>query len=793
MSGGIGRASVLLASGTMVSRILGFVKAIVLAQTIGVVGSVSADAFTNATMLPSNIYSLIAGGVLSAVLVPQVVRAARHEDGGQRYVNRLVTLSIAVLGGVTLLATVAVPLIAALYGASLSGEQLALVIAFAYWCMPQVFFYGLYAVLGEVLNARGLFGPFAWAPVLNNIVGVLGLWLFSAVFGADPSGGRVIGDWTPSMIALLGGTTTAGVALQALVLLLFWRRVGLRFRLDFRWRGTGLGKAGKLAGWTFGMLLVMQFSGLVETIVLNLAFGHAGVAASQNAYLIFVLPHSIVTVSIATAYFTRMSAAASESRFGDLVRDFSGGARLIGLFIVFAAFALAVISPAFARIFESSPQGVTDLAIILCCYLVGLVSFCGLFLVQRAFYALEDTRTQFWLFLATMPLHVFGMAIASTLPVTIIAAALALAQSVMSLLRLGILTWLLRRRIGRLDLRRILGSYLRFAAAAIAAAAVGALLMQALGAYQPGGFARQGIGPAFLSCLLGGVVMVLVYLPLLLLTRSPELREALAPVLRRLRGGGGPGTAGGGHGSTASQDGREASQAEPEAGQHEREARHEAPDAEQGAPRAVPQAGGDERIAPVTADDWRRGRVPWQDEVTRGVERREEEAYAGAFAAMNATGDLSTAGILLPMHATPGSGPRTRRERRELEQQAAAALAARRRSEAAPDSGADSPRGATPTVPAVPGPPPLQTAAASAPSPTPREPLPPSAVEDAPAGPDAPTAPSKQQPFHRPAGLDGSTGPDDVALDEAAPDRAAQALFAEWFGGDESEPTGRER
>src|SRR5690606_31624660 len=105
-----------------------------------------------------------------------------------------------------------------------------------------------------------------------------------------------------------------------------------------RWRGTGLSKAGRLAGWTFGMLLIMQFSGLVETIVLGIASGaSASVAAFQNAYLIFVLPHSIITVSIATAYFTRMSEAASEHRLRDLVRDFSGGARLIGLFIVFAA------------------------------------------------------------------------------------------------------------------------------------------------------------------------------------------------------------------------------------------------------------------------------------------------------------------------------------------------------------------------------------------------------------------------------------------------------------------------
>ncbi|MFD0996557.1 putative peptidoglycan lipid II flippase [Pseudoclavibacter chungangensis] len=658
--GGIGRASALLASGTMVSRVLGFVKAIILANTIGIVGSASADAFQNAMQLPSNIYSIIAGGMLSAVLIPQVVRAARHEDGGQSYINRLVTLAIVVLGGLTVVATLAVPLISMIYGASLDPANLALVVAFGFWCMPQVFFYGLYAVLGEILNARGMFGPFTWAPVINNVVSIVGLFAFSAIFGADPSGTRPVEAWTPDMVAFLGGTTTLGVAIQAMVLFLFWRRVGLRYRPDFHFRGTGLGRAGKLASWTFGMLLITQSAGIVETIVLNIAFGQAAsVAAFSNAFLIFALPHAVVAVSIATAYFTRMSEAASESRMADYVRDFSGGARLIGLFIVFAALGIAVISPAFARIFESTQTGVDSLAIVLCCFLLGLVPFCGLFLVQRAFYALEDTRSQFWVFLSTLPVHVFLMAMASTLPVEFIAAGLALAQTVMSAVRLSILFTLLRRRVGGVDAARIVRSYTVYGVAAVAAALVGVGLMWLLGAYDHEGFARSGLVNALVACAVGGTVMAIVYVVVLAVMRSSDLRDALAPVLRRF-----------GKGRAASVE-----EIEPEPAEIDWSA---GPATELIQVEDLPQAP-EPPTDPVGVPS-----RPTPEELEVAAQRaarvseREEHAYAGAWSMQGATGDLTTAGIILPMHATSTTGPRTRRERRELEARAAAALQARR-------------------------------------------------------------------------------------------------------------------
>jgi putative peptidoglycan lipid II flippase len=185
----IGRSSALLASGTVVSRILGFISAVVLARTLGLVGS-GADTFALANQLPNNVYAIVAGGVLSAVLVPHIIKSHLNSDGGAAYINKLLTLGIVVFGLIATLATLAAPLLVSVYAQQTSGSGEAgfdsatvqLAIAFAWWCLPQVFFYAVYSLLGEVLNARGLFGPFTWAPALNNVIAILGLVVFLVLF-----------------------------------------------------------------------------------------------------------------------------------------------------------------------------------------------------------------------------------------------------------------------------------------------------------------------------------------------------------------------------------------------------------------------------------------------------------------------------------------------------------------------------------------------------------------------------------------------------------------------------------
>ncbi len=535
----VGRASALLAGGTIVSRLLGFVRVAVLAAAIGQVGSASADAFAVANQLPNSIYALTIGGLLSAVLVPQIVRAGRDPDGGARYINKVVTLGVLIFATVTVVAIAAAPALVALYsetsesGRGFSPEAFALATAFAYLCLPQVFFYALYSLLSETLNARGIFGPFAWAPAVNNVVAIGGLTVFMVLFGAAQQN-RLVEHFGPDRILLLAGTVTLGVAAQALVVVLFWRRAGLRYRPDFHWRGVGLSSTGKAAGWLFGMIIVTQLAGIVQSRVATLATGDAAsVQTLQNSWLIFMLPHSVVAVSIATAYFTRMSGHASRNDLGALRADLSSSLRGIGLLMVFAAIALAVVAFPFARIFEARFDHVLAMGNVILAFLPGLVLFSALFLVQRVFFALGDTRTPFYLQSLQSAIFAAGCLASAFLPTQWIAVGIAVATTMAGGSQAILALILVRRRLGGTGGRRVILRHLQYFGLSVVSggAGVGALLL--LGGLDPHGFAQSGIGPALVSIVAIGLVMAAVYFALLAAFRNPDLTAVVATVRAR--------------------------------------------------------------------------------------------------------------------------------------------------------------------------------------------------------------------------------------------------------------------
>ncbi|MGR0218816.1 murein biosynthesis integral membrane protein MurJ [Agromyces sp. ZXT2-6] len=533
----IARASLFLASGTIVSRLLGFLKAIVLAGVIGVAYSQSADAFAIANGLPSILFAIVAGGVLSAVLVPQIVRASVHEDGGAAYVNKLLTLALVLIGAATIIATAAAPLLVLLWGGS-NPDIVPLATAFAFFSLPQIFFYGLYALLGEVLNARRNFGPYTWVPALNNIVAIAGFLLFGFLFGFDPTGERTPDDWTGAMVATLAGAATLGIITQAVSLFWFWRRVGLRYRPDFHWRGVGLRSAGRMAGWTFGMLLLTTAAGIVQTQVVASASGQgAANAAMDTAWLIFMLPHSVITVSIATAYFTRMSEHGRDGRLELLRADLSSATRTVVTLLAFASTALVVVAYPFARVFQSGDFAlVAAVANVIIAFAIGLVGFSVLFLVQRTFYALNDTRTPF-LFTLFQVVTFTALALVAlfTLPKDWLAVGVAFSTTVAGSLQLLAALLLLRRRLGSIGIRSTSVSFARAMAALILPSAAGIALVWWLGGFEEGGFAVSDRISALLSMALVGAVMAALYLGCLWLLRSPELRALAGPVLARLR------------------------------------------------------------------------------------------------------------------------------------------------------------------------------------------------------------------------------------------------------------------
>ncbi len=526
------RSSVVMASGTIVSRILGFARAVLLAVAIGVTTD-AADAFGVANQLPNSVYAIIVGGVLNAVMVPTLVKARSASDGGKGYVDRFVTLAITVFFISTLVFTIASPFLVRLYTSGWSEEQLALATAFAYWCLPQLFFYGLYSILGEVLNSRKAFGPFMWAPVLNNLVSLLGLGLFILIFSADPTGSRSISSWGADQIALLAGSATAGVAAQALILLVSWKRIGLKLSLNFKWRGFGLGPALKAASWSLAMVVVSQIGGLVQTAVASTAAVDRGsgqavasVAAAAIAWLIFMLPHSVVTVSIATAYFTRMAEHQQAGEMDKFKQDLTTALRVIAMVSVIASAVLIVLSYPIARVFVGEYPATAALGNVIAAFMIGLLPFSFVYMMQRAFFALEDTKTPFVFTSVQIGIHIAGsITLGFVMPKEFLVVSIALLTA-FSICIQGLIAYaMLKKKIGGLSGFGVSRSTIKFVLAAIPASAAGVLVLLALGGIGEASFALQSVLGAITSSIIVGGIMGVSYLLLLWLLRSQEIEE----------------------------------------------------------------------------------------------------------------------------------------------------------------------------------------------------------------------------------------------------------------------------
>lgn len=572
-TGGLGRSSALMASGTFVSRGLGLVRNVLLVAAIGTTGLV-ADAFDVANKIPNVLFAILAGGVLNAVLVPQIVRAYRARNTQER-LDKLLTLSGTILLALSALLTAGSSILVALYtGPGWTGPQTALAVAFALWCTPQLFFYGLYTLLGQVLNARGQFGPFMWAPVLNNVVSIAGFGAFIAVFGPAALGNvDDLTQWDSGKIALLAGTATLGVAAQALVLVVPLWRSGFRWHLRFGLRGIGLRSAGQVALWTFaavlleqvGVLFTTRFASEAPRAALAGTFGAyrddpgtlgavtglvtgapdafsgalsvAGNAAYTQALMIYLLPHSLVTVSIATALFTGMSAAAHA---GDLARvrgDLSRGVRTVGVFTVFATAVLVVLALPITKLLVPSVDAASGAAVaqVLVAMAFGLVPLGGMVLMKWVYYAFEDGRTVFWIQVPGT-LVLVGVSWLATIVlepqwwVVGVGAAMSLSNVVAVALR----TVGLRRTLHGLDGARILRLHVKTTIAALVSAGAGWGVLQLWSSFV-GEIFGLSWGQAVAVVVAAGAVMTAVYVGGLKLMRVRELDQLAGPVVRKLR------------------------------------------------------------------------------------------------------------------------------------------------------------------------------------------------------------------------------------------------------------------
>lgn len=541
-SADVTRASAWMALGTLVSRVTGFLRALLLIWAIGT--GLNGDIFNSANTVPNALYILVAGGVFNVVLVPQLVRTMRTDaDGGDAYANRVITLGLLVLGAATAVLMLAAPLLVRLVFDSLLftekfDDQRASALWLMYLCVPQVFFYGAFVLVGQVLNARGRFGPMMWAPIVNNLVACVALVGYMVMFGREGGdGGFSVGE---SLV--LGIGSTLGIVAQAAVLIPYLRAAGFHYRPRFDFRGVGLGHTLKLGAWTLASIVVNQ----IAFIVVNRLGTEGNLLGASNdesssgstvynlGYIVSQVPHGVITVSLATAVMPTLASLALARDYPRFLDTISETARTALFLLVPVAVAIACLGHDLARSISlgAASSGSAAIGNTIVALAPAVVVYSLMFLLVRAFYADEDTRVPFVVQSIVAVTNV-GIAVTLTRAVSPQHVAPALGVALSSAYLVGALVALVwvRRRFGPVIDASMVGFLVRLTVACASSAAAMLLTREALLAI---GLDSTRPGDAVVRLLVAGAIGAGVFLAASRLARMDELRS-LTTVIRSRR------------------------------------------------------------------------------------------------------------------------------------------------------------------------------------------------------------------------------------------------------------------
>ena len=467
------KSSAIMAVGTIFSRITGLARNLLLVAALGT--AIVGDTFQVANTIPTVLYILVAGGALNAVFVPQIVREMKKPDGGHAFVSQLATATFTILAAATAIGVLAAPLVARLYAAKFGGSGLEtefeLTVLFTRYCLPQILFLGLFTLFGQIANARGSFGPMMWAPILNNLV-VIGVLISFIAIAPDAKNGVI----SASAKALLGFGTTLGAFAQAAILIPVIAKSGVRLRPNFHW--SSLGKSAHLAKWTMIFVLINQVGFMV---IVNLATAASvrakesgidvgvGFTPYQNAHFIFLLPHSIIAVSLVTALLPRISRLAAEAHISDVKNEMQQTHLNLYSLIIPAAFAMLFLGQPIAHLIfaGSSSADAGQIGMILTGFALGLIPFCSSYVMLRGFYAFEDTKTPAAITLLMNFVTILCAAISYfVLPIRFITVGIAVSFGIGYLSSSLVARLLLSKRIGSMNIRKELISILLISALA---------------------------------------------------------------------------------------------------------------------------------------------------------------------------------------------------------------------------------------------------------------------------------------------------------------------------------------
>ena len=511
------KSSAVMAAGTVVSRFTGLIRNLLTVAALGT--ALFADTFNVANTIPTILYILLAGGALNAVFVPQLVRSMREDDdGGSAFASRLLTSVTTLLFFITALGIVIAPLITRIYAPkfSLPGfeAERSLTITFMRYCLPQILMMGIFVILSQIGNARGKFGPMMWAPVLNNLVGILVLLIFLQV-APDISADTI----TAEQSALLGIGTTLGFVIQAIVLLPVVRNSGLKLSLRFDWRNSNLGKSFRLGGWTLLFVLINQIGYLIIVKVATSAAVQAklegittgvGFTPYSYAYFIFILPHSIITVSVITALLPKISRLAHEGNDDAVKKNLVDSLRNIAVVtapstVLFIAFGTSIASLLYAG---SSAADSRQIGLVLAGFAIGLIPFSTMPLLLRGFYAYEDTKSPVIINLfATGAMMVLAIVAENLIPFQYVTIALAVILGLSNFLGTTLSMRTLERRVGRFPKRALLRTHVKLLALSSGAMLPAFLLFTVIKSW-----AGSGLFATFSALAIGGTLFALTYI-----------------------------------------------------------------------------------------------------------------------------------------------------------------------------------------------------------------------------------------------------------------------------------------
>lgn len=517
------KSNAVVALGTGLSRFTGMLKVIVFGVIIG--QTALADAYDGANNSPNAVYELLLGGVLSAALVPMFSRL--FEDDDREAVESVVGTAIVALTAITAVAVFFAPWVFRVFSLNPAegidvDEFRTVGTALTRIFLLQIFFYGISALLGSMLNAQRRFFAAAWSPVLANIVVICSLLYVPTLLGQRPESiplAEVLNS--PSFRWLLGLGATGGIALQALVLLPAIHRAGLNVRFRLAPAHPAVKRLLALSGWTFGYVMANQLTVIVTK---NLAEpGSGGQDAMAKASTFFYFPHGLLAMSIATTFIPEMARAVARNDRAGFVERTGLGIRLVGLLTFPAAFGFLVMARpiigALLRYGQFSTEAADTTARALSGLALGLVGYSVYLFTLRGFFAHQDTKTPF---VINCVQNVINIALAFPLAHYLDVLGLGIAFSISYFVGALVALFVLRSKEPLLPVSQIVVALVRMLAASAMMAVVVWLSIAAVGS-------DDGIG-AIAKVAVGSVVGIVVYVGSLTLLRAPEVHG-----LRQLR------------------------------------------------------------------------------------------------------------------------------------------------------------------------------------------------------------------------------------------------------------------